>query len=89
MGMGFLSSIKILEFVLINGDAMNIKDVKDFLYEIEVLGFSVFKNVVSTQLLERLRRDVEKHENRCKISLFVLFEFVTPPAHAVAMLVVC
>jgi hypothetical protein len=43
------------------------KSIKDFLYEIEVLGFSVFENIVSAELLERLRLDVEKHENRCKL----------------------
>jgi len=42
------------------------KNIKDFLYEIEVLGFSLFENVVSENLLVGLRVDIEKHEKSCR-----------------------
>ena len=42
------------------------KSIKDFLYEIEVLGFSLFENIVPSELLERLRGDIEKHEKFCQ-----------------------
>jgi hypothetical protein len=42
------------------------KSVKDFLYEIEVLGFSIFNNIVAPNILDDLRIDIERHEERCR-----------------------
>lgn len=41
------------------------KTEKDFLYEIEVLGFSLFENVVPSEMIVALRNDIEIHTKIC------------------------
>jgi hypothetical protein len=42
------------------------KRIKNFLYEIDILGYSFFENIVPPDMLDGLRIDIDLQEERCK-----------------------
>jgi len=42
------------------------KTIKEFLYEIDILGFSFFENVVPVEMLKKISIDIETHQTKCQ-----------------------
>ena len=42
------------------------KNIKEFLYEIDVLGFALFEDIVPIEMINRISIDIEKHQRMCQ-----------------------